>query len=187
MIPKASAAAAKNGTMKKEAVMRNQPASCQHQLSADMRKGGEDAPADRPEAAARQVNRERQNEQAEQRAAQAHEESGREKMAEQQAAGEDAQAAHPGSRGPAVARQDDQRDDVGETRLDPARAAGSPRRSATGRSPLPRAARCGGPRASWCSRISRFARARGHWPSVTAPAMSGSGMLMVPKWRGRAR
>jgi hypothetical protein len=61
----------------------------------------------------------RQDEQAEQRAAQAHEEARREKVAEQQAAGKDAQAADPGGGDPAVARQDDQRDDVGQAGFDP--------------------------------------------------------------------
>ena len=60
-----------------------------------------------------------QREQAEERAGEAHEEAGRKKVAEQQAAGKDAQAGDPGGSRPAVTCQDNQRDDVRQAGFDP--------------------------------------------------------------------
>ena len=107
--------------------MRDQPQPGEQQLPADVREGGENAPADRSEPALRQANGEGQHDQAEHRASQAHEETRREKLPEQQTTGKHPQAADPGGSNPAVACQDDQRHDIGQPRLDAGQRQGNRR------------------------------------------------------------
>jgi hypothetical protein len=59
-----------------------------------------------------------EGEQAERRPGQRQEKAGGKEEAEQQAAGQDAQGADPDRRAPAVAGQHDERNDVGQPRLD---------------------------------------------------------------------
>jgi hypothetical protein len=101
----------------KQAVVRNQPQACKQELAADVCECRQDAPADRSEPAPRQAVGQAQGQQAEQRAGEAHEEARRKEVAEQQAAGKDAQAGDPGRRRPAVTGQDNQGDDVRQARV----------------------------------------------------------------------
>ena len=98
--------------------MRDQPQIHHQHLSGDVRESGVDAVADRAEPARRQMPGKGQHDQAEHCAGQAEKKSRRQKIAEQQAARHHAQQRYPRRRAPAVTRQHDQRDDVGQPRFD---------------------------------------------------------------------
>ena len=101
-----------------DAGVRDQPQIDHGHLPGDMREGGKDAVRDRAEPALRQVHAQREHGEAAYGACEAQEESRREEVAEQQAARHHAQQRYPCRRAPAVACQDDQRDDIGQPGFD---------------------------------------------------------------------
>ena len=97
--------------------MRDQPQIDYQHLPGDVCEGSIDTVADRTEPACGQKLGNGQYEQAEYRSGQTEKESRRQKISEQQTACHYAQQRYPCRHTPAITRQHDQRDDVGQAGL----------------------------------------------------------------------
>jgi hypothetical protein len=98
--------------------VRDKPDARQQHLTADMGESRQDTLADRAEPSSRQPDGGGQDGETHHGAGQAEEEARCQELADQQAAGKNAQQRHPYRGTPAVTSEHHQHDDVGESRFD---------------------------------------------------------------------